>query len=167
MYTINFKGKPNPKDKKMVKLEMILFKTGYPRVEKILSITGQFKDWDQKTQSFKTQTSEALRKNKQLFDLKMKYLKVIEEWEEERHDWSPVQWSHCFDKAKKEKEKIKVLSVSQMISLLTAKFKQQERYKNGRIVTSEGTAQNYIYLENSLGEFTQKKIWKKSFILLF
>lgn len=29
MFTINIKGKANPKDPKMVKLEMIIFKTGY------------------------------------------------------------------------------------------------------------------------------------------
>lgn len=32
MFTINIKGKANPKDPKMVKLEMIIFKTGYARV---------------------------------------------------------------------------------------------------------------------------------------
>ena len=31
MYTINIKVKPNPKDPSMVKLEMIFFKTNYPR----------------------------------------------------------------------------------------------------------------------------------------
>ncbi len=29
MYTINIRGKQNPKDTKMVKLEIIFFKTGY------------------------------------------------------------------------------------------------------------------------------------------
>ena len=32
MYTINIRGKMNPKDQKMVKLELIFFKTGYARV---------------------------------------------------------------------------------------------------------------------------------------
>lgn len=36
MYTINIRGKQNPKDQKMVKLEMIFFKTGYTRVPKVL-----------------------------------------------------------------------------------------------------------------------------------
>ena len=38
MYTINIRGKQNPKDKKIVKLEMIFFKTGYARVPKVLNI---------------------------------------------------------------------------------------------------------------------------------
>lgn len=36
MFTINIKEKENPKDLKMVKLEMIIFKTGYDRVTKVL-----------------------------------------------------------------------------------------------------------------------------------
>ena len=40
MYTINIKGKPNPKDPSMVKLEMILFKSNYPRVTKVINAIG-------------------------------------------------------------------------------------------------------------------------------
>ena len=52
MYTIYIRGKQNPKDKKIVKLEMIFFKPGYARVPKELNITGLLKDWDAKSQSF-------------------------------------------------------------------------------------------------------------------
>ena len=45
MYTINIRGKQNPKDTKMVKLEIIFFKTGYARVPKVINITGLLKDW--------------------------------------------------------------------------------------------------------------------------
>ena len=51
MYTINIRGKQNPKDKKIVKLEMIFFKTGYARVPKVLNITGPLTHWDAKSQS--------------------------------------------------------------------------------------------------------------------
>ena len=53
MYTINIRGKQNPKDTKMVKLEMIFFKTGYARVPKVINITGLLKDGDVKSQSFR------------------------------------------------------------------------------------------------------------------
>ena len=53
MYTINIRGKQNPKDTKMVKLEIIFFKTGYARVPKVINITGLLKDWDVKSQSFR------------------------------------------------------------------------------------------------------------------
>lgn len=45
MYSINIKGKVTSKDKKLVKLEMIFFQTGYNRVSKVLNITGPIKDW--------------------------------------------------------------------------------------------------------------------------
>ena len=51
MYSINIKGKVTSKDKKLVKLEMIFFQTGYNRVSKVLNITGPIKDWDNASQS--------------------------------------------------------------------------------------------------------------------
>lgn len=62
MYTINIRGKMNPKDQKMVKLELIFFKTGYARVPKVLNITGLLKNWDAKSQCFKTGTPDATTK---------------------------------------------------------------------------------------------------------
>ena len=59
MYTINIRGKQNPKDTKMVKLEIIFFKTGYARVPKVINITGLLKDWDVKSQSFRVGSAEA------------------------------------------------------------------------------------------------------------
>ena len=70
MYTINIRGKQNPKDTKMVKLEIIFFKTGYARVPKVINITGLLKDWDVKSQSFRVGSAEATTKNKLLFDLR-------------------------------------------------------------------------------------------------
>ena len=59
MYTINIKGKPNPKDPSMVKLEMIFFKTNYPRVTKVVNVTSLLADWDAKSQSFRVGSVEA------------------------------------------------------------------------------------------------------------
>ena len=85
MYTINIKGKPNPKEPSMVKLEMIFFKTNYPRVTKVVNITGLLADWDAKSQSFRVGSAEATAKNKLLFDLKTKYYHKADDWEiEER-----------------------------------------------------------------------------------
>lgn len=52
MFTINIKGKVNPKDLKMVKLEMLIF-TGYARVTKVLNVSDSVKDWDNLSRSFK------------------------------------------------------------------------------------------------------------------
>ena len=108
MYTINIRGKQNPKDRKMVKLEIIFFKTGYARVPKVLNITGLLKDWDAKSQSFRVGSAEATTKNKLLFDLRTKYLHVAETWETEERNWSPVQLSHSFDEIKQTTPEVKV-----------------------------------------------------------
>ena len=73
MYTINIKGKPNPKDPSMVKLEMTFFKTNYQRVTKVVNVTGLLADWEAKSQSFRVGSAEAAAKNKILFDIKTKY----------------------------------------------------------------------------------------------
>ena len=52
MFTININGKQNPKTSEQVKLDIVLFKTGYARVTKIIDIAGSFKDWDSKRQQF-------------------------------------------------------------------------------------------------------------------
>ena len=44
MYTINIRGKQNPKDTKMVKLEIIFFKTGYARVPKVINSGGHYQE---------------------------------------------------------------------------------------------------------------------------
>lgn len=142
MYTINIRGKQNPKDQKMVKLEMIFFKTGYARVPKVLNITGLLKDWDAKSQSFRVGSAEATTKNKLLFDLRTKYLHVADTWEAEERNWSPVQLSHCFDEIKQTQSEIKVKSVLQMIDYLEARFREKKRVKNNLIVDSSNNAKN-------------------------
>ena len=70
MCTINIKGKPNPKDPSMVKLEMTFFKSNYPRVTKVVNVTGFMSDKDAKSQSFRVGSAEATAKNKLLFNSK-------------------------------------------------------------------------------------------------
>ncbi|MFI3299618.1 MAG: hypothetical protein R3Y49_07435, partial [Rikenellaceae bacterium] len=88
MFSINIKGKENPKTLGQVKLEMVFFKTGYPRVSKVIAITGPLKEWDAKKQQFSGRGVECAERNKRLVDLKASYLKVAEEWETEEQDWS-------------------------------------------------------------------------------
>lgn len=162
MFTINIKGKVNPKDPKMVKLEMIIFKTGYARVSKVLQISGAIKDWENQSQSFKGNSSALISKNKILFDLKNQYLKVAEDWDYEGRVWSPVELSHCFDEVQTRKKEVKSLSILQMIDSLVEKFTHKERYKNGRIVTSANNARSYKEIKNSLTRFTQE-VYNRSF----
>jgi hypothetical protein len=74
MFTINIKGKDNPKDPRLVKLEMVFFRTGYARVTKVINITGSAKEWDNQTQQFKSKSTEATEKNKRLLELKSSYM---------------------------------------------------------------------------------------------
>lgn len=157
MFTINFKGKENPKTPQLVKLEAVFFKTGYPRVSKMIPITGLMKDWDNQTQQFKSKGVEAAEKNKALLEFKTKYLNVAQEWEAEGKFWAPVQWSHCFENNKKKRQSPKVVSVSQMFDILADKIGNRERLKNGKIITSAGTARHYAGLRKVLEVFTIQK----------
>ena len=134
MYTINIKGKPNPKDPSMVKLEMILFKTNYPRVTKVVNVTSLLADWDAKSQSFRVGSAEATAKNKLLFDLKTKYYHKADDWEIDGRNWSPVELSHAFDEAEQIQSEIRIKSVLQMIDVLETRFREWLRVKNGQLV---------------------------------
>ena len=161
MFSINIKGKENPKSLGQVKLELVFFKTGYPRVTKIINISGPLKEWDAKKQQFSGRGVEITERNKRLLEFKAKYLKVAEEWESESRDWSPVQWSHCFDIEEKVKAKNKVLSISSVLSEVIQQKKVKERIKNGQIITSQGTARRYETFERSLISFVQDKYNRK------
>ena len=166
MYTINIKGKSNPKDRKMVKLEMIFFKSGYARVPKVLEVTGLLKDWDSKSQSFKVGSYEATTKNKILFDLRTQYLHIADKWEAEERNWSPVQLAHALDEVKTIRSEVKVKSVQQMIEFLEAKFREKKKVKNGQIVESTTNAKRYMYLLRLLQQFTKEK-YNKAFSTYF
>lgn len=160
MYTINIRGKINPRDRQMVKLELVFFKTGYARVPKVLNITGLFKNWDAKSQCFKVGTPNATTKNKLLFDIRTKYLHIIDTWESEGRNWSPVELSHCFDELKQSKSEVKVKSVVQMIDSLILRFNEKKRIKNGQIVDSTTNAKKYEQFKRSLSAFTLEKYGK-------
>ena len=124
MYTINIKGKPYPKDPSMVKLEMIFFKTNYPRVTKVVNVTGLLADWDAMSQSFRVGSAEATAKNKLLFDLKTKYYHKADDWEIDGRNWSPVELSNAFDEAEQIQSEIRIKSVLQMIDVLETRFRE-------------------------------------------
>lgn len=160
MFTINFKGSPNPKNEKLVKLEVVFYKSGHSRVTKSLKdISGYVKDWDEKNQMFKPVDEESQQKNKILFDMKQQYEQVATEWNAQGKDWTPVQWKYCFsgiNKANKPKES-KMKSLSQIIDHLIEKYGKKERIKNGKIVKSNSNKKEYEILKRVLAEFTTKK----------
>lgn len=166
-YSLNIKGKENAKDKQLVKLEMVFFQTGYARVSKVLDITGPFKDWDNETQTFKSKGAESAAKNKLLLEMKMQYLRVVEEWEAAKEPWSPVQWSHSLDNVKViRREEPKVITVDKWLQDYIETCRKTERVKNGNILTCSRNAKNLHYFRLQLDRFTNEK-YGKSFSTYF
>ncbi len=157
MFTINIKGKPNPRNKALVKLELILFKRGYARVSKVLQTTGAFSDWDNDSQSFKGRGGDIVAKNKNLLAVKLKYQQVAEQWDIDGKIWSPVELSHCFDDEQKSKDSIRIYNIAQMIEHQIERFTKKERIKNGIIVDSTNYSDSYKLLRTSLTRFCRSK----------
>ena len=153
MFTINFKGRRNPRNIEMAKIDMIFYKRVYARVTKVLKISGLYQDWDPKTQLFSGK--EMAETNKFLQQEKLKYLKIAERWESQGKDWIPTELSHYFDNDPRYVNRY--ITMAEMIDRMAEKFAERERYKNGRILKSESTAMEYKYLKTSLERFTRSK----------
>ncbi len=98
MFTLNLKGTANPKNEKLVKLEVVFYKSGHSRITKSLKdITGFYEDWDKKNQSFRTNDEESQKKNKILFELKQQYEQVAPKWEAQGKDWNRLERKYCFN----------------------------------------------------------------------
>lgn len=61
MFSITFKGHPDPQAPKMVKLEMVFYKTDYNRIPRVVNITGAYKHWDNNAQSFTSSSAAVWR----------------------------------------------------------------------------------------------------------
>lgn len=153
MFTVNIKGKRDPKNINFVKLEMVFYKRGCARVTKVIDITGLYSEWNQKSQLFVGK--ESSEKNKFLQQQKLKYHKVGERWDFQGKDWIPVELSHFDDTNSKYRNKY--IPISEIIVELAEKFANQERYKNGRVLLSLSTSRKYQYLNTSLHQFTKSK----------
>lgn len=157
-YSIHIKGVRDEEDSKMIKLQLIFYKSGYNRVPKAITVTGLSKNWDQKSESFVGTNNGSITKNQILLDLKNKYINVVEEWEKEGRNWSPIEWSHCFEQEDKAKiPEVKVKSVLQMIDSLEEKFMNKKRIKNGQVIDSIPNAKKYGQMRRILQEFTKEK----------
>ncbi|MFI3288251.1 MAG: hypothetical protein R3Y61_07245, partial [Rikenellaceae bacterium] len=76
MFSINVRGKENPKSLGQVKLELVFFKTDYARTTKVINIAGPLKDWDVQKQQFSGRGVDTTERNKRLLELKANYQKV-------------------------------------------------------------------------------------------
>lgn len=138
---------------------MIFYKTGYTRIPRVVNITGAYKYWNNETQSFESASSEYLKKNQLLLELKEKYMSVAERWEKDGRNFSVLQWADCFKPKEEEKAKqeSKVLTVLQLINARIEYCENHEKFKNGKLVKSVGTAGMYKQFRTSLSAFTLKQ----------
>ena len=134
---------------------MIFYKSGYARVERVLNISGLYKEWENKTQRFKETNPENAGRNRLLCQEILRYLVIAEKWDAKNPNWMPVELANCFDN--REKVRNKYTTVSVMIEQIAEKFKIRERSKNGKVFTSESTARLYLYLKRSLERFVRSK----------
>lgn len=155
MFTVNIKGQRNPANIDMVKLTIIFYKSGHTRVTKVLNITGPYELWDHSIQQFNNISSEFKDKNKLLQSERLKYLKIAEKWEFSNKNWIPIELSHYYDEQQYNRNRY--TTIAEMLDRIISTLLTQERYKNGRVFTSLGTAVNYKYLKKSLEDFTRRK----------
>lgn len=162
MFSIKVKARPIKGRSKEVRLELVFFKTGFPRVPKVFNIIGEAKRWDSASQLFKGNDSLTAQKNELILKEKKKYLDVAELWESEKINWTPKMWSHCFDvEAEAKSNDSPTVSVVEVIDSMILLFKTKRRVKNGVVVTSSNNAENYLWMKRAFMEFTLRKYSKK------
>ena len=76
MFSIKVKARPIKGRSKEVRLELVFFKTGFPRVPKVFNIIGEAKRWDSASQLFKGNNSLIAQKNELILKEKKKYLLI-------------------------------------------------------------------------------------------
>lgn len=161
MFSIIIKGERNLQDIELVKLTIVFYKTGYPRVPKVLYITGAYADWQKDKQCFVPNSAENISKNSLLQKEKLKYLRIAEKWECSGKNWIPIELAHCFDK--KNGVLDKYTSVSEIIKQIEKEIAERIRIRNGREFDNRRNARTFQYLHNCLERFTLSK-YRKTFL---
>lgn len=80
-FSVKAKGVQDKNRPNFVKISLVIFKTGYDRVYKILPITGRWENWDNSTQRFIPKTADANINNALLSDTLGQYIQQINLWE--------------------------------------------------------------------------------------
>ena len=164
MFSIIIKGERNPNNIEFVKLTMVFYKTGYPRLPKVLYITGPYSDWQKVKQCFNPNSADNISKNSLLQKKKLKYLKIAEMWECAGKNWIPIELAHYFDTNKVVLDRY--TSVSEIIKQVEQETAERTRIRNGREFDSRRNARTFQHLHNCLERFTQTK-YRKSFANYF
>lgn len=159
MFSIIIRCERDRRDADMAQLMLVIYCTGYIRVEKVLCVTGLYADWNKKSRSFKPNSADNISKNKLLQQEHIKYLKVAERWECSGRQWSPLELSHHFEKDTIHTNRSQ--TVLQIFDKLIEEYADRKRICNGNLFTGRKTAEGMRHIKKSVERFTLAKYRRK------
>lgn len=156
-FSVKIKGERDKNRPDFVKISMVIFKTGYTRVYKVLPITGLWKNWDKEIQSFIPKTADANINNALLSDTLGQYIQQVNLWERQGKNWTPKELKAEFSKTQEQLLKEVVPTVEQMFQIRIKELRSQSKVKNNHIITRETYARTHEKVLEYLKQFTKEK----------
>lgn len=156
MYSVLIRGERDHGDADMIKLTLVVYRTGYVRKDKQLLITGLYSDWDKKARCFRPDSADNIAKNKLLQQERIRYLRIAEKWEYSGRNWDPLELIHYYDNTD-DKHRKRSLYVVQVLDLIIKEKIRQKRIRNGREFSGRSSAGNILYVKRALEKFTRSK----------
>ena len=162
MYSVYVKGDRDLRDADLVKLTLIIYRSGYNRVPKQLLIAGRYSEWNKKTRAFETCSADNIAKNKLIQQERIKYLKLAERWEYSGKEWTPIDLARYYDVGAGSTNRD--LTVSRIFDLLIDEYASRRRIRNNKVFAGQRTATSIKTVKRSLERFTLAK-HRKNFSL--
>ena len=156
-FSVKTKGEQDKNRPDFVKISLVIFKTGYTRVYKVLPITGLWKNWDKEIQSFIPKTADANINNALLSDTLGQYIQQINLWERQGKNWTPKELKAEFSKTQEQLLKEVVPTVEQLFQIKIKELQSKTKVKNGHVLTHSTHAKNHEKVLEYLKQFTKDK----------
>lgn len=167
-FSVTFKAEVVKKNPQLSRVVMILYKSGYNRVPKVLNITGNTADWNPETERFSGNTQENAELNVRLSEIHKKYVKLAEDWENANLEWEPIHWSHYFDNPQNlAVAEQKILTVSQVYDRRIKRHNEDKKMRNGVVQTGEAYAKSFEYHKKFFRKFVKERYGKDINALYF
>jgi len=157
-FSIHFKAEVVKSNPQLSKVVMIIFKTGYNRVPKVLPITGNTADWNEDMERFNGSTKENVELNLRISETHKKYVQLAEDWEAANMEWEPRHLSHHFDNPKNlaVAEK-KILTVCQVYDQVINSLKGNNRIRNAVDQSQLPYASQFEYSKRYVTKFVRER----------
>lgn len=156
-FSVKAKGVQDIRRPEFVKISLVIFKTGYDRVYKILPITGHWGNWDNSTQRFVPKTADANINNALLSDTLGQYIQQINLWERQGKNWTPRELKAEFSKTKDQLLKEVIPTVEQLFQIRIKELRANTKVKNGHVISRNTYANTHEKVLNYLHTFTKDK----------